>query len=290
MALPTPHDGTLPPTFTEWALSGGWLSPGVQALPLAPGLLGDVLSLSIDADVDGRKLTRLVARDPVLAARVLRLANVASSAPLREVTSIEQAVVRLGTSAVRRAVLSVCFASWVQPSAARGFKARAHVEHSVGTACLARVVALRVGGRSDEAFAQGLLHDIGKLFVRTLIAEWVRRGGARLEDDGIEVIVAGEHAELGSMALEAWGLPVVLREPIRWHHDPLAAPEHTREAAVLYVANRLAHRYGFGCDVEEDAALASDPVVLALGGTQHWIDDMDRQAPLIEEAAAQMSV
>jgi len=275
----------LPATFTEWALSGAWLTPDTRALPLTPGLLGDVLALTLDADVDGRKLTRVVTRDQVLAARVLRLANVAASAPLREVTAIDQAVVRLGTSAVRRAVLSVCFASWAQPSDVYGSRARAHVEHAVGTAYLARVVALRTGGRPDEAFAHGLLHDIGKLFLLKLRTQWDRVGGAPVSDAEVDAIVATHHAEAGGLAMQFWGLPVALREPVRWHHDPLAAPDHARAAAVTYTANRLAHRYGFGCDPDQDEALASDPVLMSLGVGQPWLDDMDRQAPLISEAA-----
>ena len=49
--------------------------------------------------------------------------------------------------------------------------------------------------------------------------------------------------EIGALAMQLWGLPPVLREPIRWHHDPLAAPTYPREAAIVYVANLLSHRY-----------------------------------------------
>ncbi len=274
----------LPPTFAEWAASGAWLAPEMRVLPLAPGLLGNVLSLAAEPDVDGRKLTRIVSRDPVLTARVLRMANVAASAPMTEVTSIDQSVIRLGTSAVRRAVLSVCFASWAQPADGGG-AGRAQIAHAIGTACLARVVALRTGGDADESFVHGLLHDIGKLFLLKLHTEWTKRGGAHTPDDTVAQVVAEQHAQIGGMSMQHWGLPVVLREPVRWHHDPTSAPHHARAAGVTYVANRLAHRYGFGCEPEIDDALGSDPVLQSFGAGPAWVAEMDLQAPVIAEAA-----
>ena len=51
------------------------------------------------------------------------------------------------------------------------------------------------------------------------------------------------------------------------------------EVAVAYVANRLSHRYGFGCPATPDEDLAGDPVFVRLGLTQTWLASMDAKAP-----------
>jgi putative nucleotidyltransferase with HDIG domain len=271
------------PSWGEWVASGAWLTEQRGSLPLHPGLLADVLSLALDDDVAAKRLIRMVAREQVLAARVLRLANMAATAPLTEVTSVHQAVVRLGTRTVRRAVLSVCFASWAQPAVYGN--GRQQIEHAVGTASLARLVAHQAGIDPDEAFTHALLHDIGKLFLLKLHSEFMRRGGVPADEEEIERVTVAEHASVGGMALQVWGLPVGIREPVQWHHEPLDAPTHARAAGVTYVANRLGHRYGFGCEAEVGDDLVDDPMYRALGLSDEWLADVDRQSTLLFEAA-----
>lgn len=275
------------PTWADWVASRAWLTEQGGTLPLHPGLLGDVLSLALDDDVESKRLIRIVAREQVLAARVLRLANVAATAPLGEVTSVHQAVMRLGTRKVRRAVLAVCFASWAQPSVYGG-RGRDHIEHAVGTASLARLVAHESGMNPDEAFTHALLHDIGKLFLLKLQSEFVRRGGDAPDDEEVQRVTVAEHAGVGGVALQFWGLPVSIREPVQWHHLPLDAPTCARASAVTYVANRLGHRYGFGCEAEPDDTLLEDPMYVALGLSDAWLADVDRQATLLIEATQEL--
>lgn len=278
---------SLPP-WEQWTRSGTWASTDDRTLPLSPGLLGDVLWLIRDPDVDARRLVRFISRDQAMAARVLRLANVAAYAPMIEVTSIEQSVVRLGTEAVRRAMLSVCFASWAQPLGPHAGHVKGQVAHGVTTGMLARHIAQSSSADADEAFAQGLLHDIGKLFLLKLRAEYVRRGGVLPDSAELERVEREFHPEIGSLAMQLWGLPPVLREPIRWHHDPLSAPAYPREAAIVYVANLLSHRYA-STDART-AELAADPAMTGLGLTEAWLARTDAQAAKLLESADKLVV
>lgn len=276
------------PGWEEWTTSGAWASSDTRSLPLSPGLLGDVLRLLRDPDVDTNRLIRFVSSDQSMAARVLRMANVAAYAPMVEVTSINQAVIRLGTDSVRRALLTVCFASWAYPSGPHAGYARAQVAHGVTTGMLARHVAASTSADGDEAFAQGLLHDIGKLFLLRLRAEYVRRGGVLPSEAELTRVEGERHAEVGALAMQLWGLPLVLREPIRWHQDPLSAPTFPRAAAVTYVANALAHRYD---EVgERTPTFAADPAMIGLGLTPTWLAQTDAQSTRLLENAERLVV
>ena len=48
---------------------------------------------------------------------------------------------------------------------------------------------------------------------------------------------------------------------------------------VTYVANRLCHRYGFGCVADTESDLLADPNLADCGLDESWLREMDRRAP-----------
>jgi putative nucleotidyltransferase with HDIG domain len=269
----------IPANWTDWVTSQAWRELDMGVIPSPPRALGEVFALAGENDIDARRLIQIVSQDPVYAIRVLRLANVAAYAAAGEVTSIEIAVVRLGTRAVRHAVLAACLATWAQAVDVYGRRGLDEVQHAVGTACLARRLAERLRLVSDDAFVHGLLHDVGKLFLMKMRAEFLRLGGRPPSTAEFDAVLAEHHAEVGAIALQIWGLPEAIRIPVRWHHDPSSAPHHARAAALTYLANRLSHRYGFGCPPEDNgAALLEDPVGGILNLQDGWLKKLDQDA------------
>jgi putative nucleotidyltransferase with HDIG domain len=259
--------------------SQAWCSGDVNLAPAAPRALNEVFWLMGTEDIDTKRLISIVTQDPVFTIRVLRLANVAAFAAFGEVKSVELAIVRLGTRAVRHAVLAVCFSAWAQTIQTHGPRGAVEIRHAVGTACLARRIAQLVRVGIEDAFVQGLLHDVGKLVLFKLRAEFLRLGGRAPAPDEFEVTLETRHAEVGATALQLWGIPDSVREPVRWHHDPLSAGEHAHASALVYLANRLSHRYGFGrppADDEED--LESDPATAALALGDQWLTKLDEES------------
>ena len=242
-----------------------------------PGLMRDALALGLDPEAKPAALIKRVSSEQQLAARVLQLANFASNAPLRPVTSVDEAVLRLGTRAVQRALMAACIESWSRPNI-YGPEGLAQMDHALGTACMAGLVAEHAGTDSHEAFAYGLLHDVGKLFLLKSRSDFARRGGNPPMQAEFAETVTEIHPFIGEMAMHLWGLPVAIREPIRFHHAPAEAATHKVEASVAYVANRLSHRYGFGCKPDTDDALLDDPIGVSLGVSEEWLAEMDQTA------------
>jgi HD-like signal output (HDOD) protein len=235
--------------------------------------------LALDPDVSVAQLVQLTSRDQVLAARMLRLANSAYCAPLEAITTISDAVVRLGTTSVRNVVLATCMASRLQHGGAYGPQGRGLADHGIGTAFLSQLVARQAGANAEEAFLYGLVHDIGKLLVLQLSKDFVSAGGRWVRPDELAAVMTSRHAEFGGDVLAEWHLPAIIQMPVVFHHRPDACTDYPTEAAVAYVANRLGHRYGFGCKAAPEDDLAQDPVVARLGLTPSWLAEMDAQAP-----------
>jgi len=262
-------------SWTMWIRSGDWARPDQAVIPMLPANVRELMQLALDPEVTARSMAAAVGKDPVLAAQVIRMANTAGLAPGTDITNINDAVLRLGTQAVRNVVVAGCLSAQLADPKIYGRRGRAIVDHCIGTATLASELAER-HGTSGELFLCGLLHDIGKLLVLKLAHEYGLTH-ERPSDEEIESLIAARHAQLGGWLAGRWEMPVSLSDPILWHHDVEWAQDRT-QVAIIYAANRLAHRYGFGCDAEE-ADLLTDPIVREVGIDEARLAALDATAP-----------
>src|SRR5687767_15162605 len=275
-------------TWIDWMRSGQWEESADTAIPMLPAMASHVVDLALDPEVSATRITNVVSKDPVLATRVIQLANSAFSAPATEITSIGEAVVRMGTGPVRNVVTAACLSSLAADPRIYGRHGRDHIDHSIGTAYLAWLLADRADEPPDEAFLYGLLHDIGKLVILKLARDCESFSVAAPSEPDTQDILREMHAAIGGYVIEQWGLPHCLHDPIVCHHAPDSAKERPGAASVAYIANRLAHRYGFGCAVEQFDPLA-DPVVRKLGMDARAIEKLDLHAPGLFEVARKIA-
>jgi HD-like signal output (HDOD) protein len=249
------------------------LAENPPVLPYEPVLLPMLFAATREdstASVDD--LTALIERSQKLASRVLSIANSAVYALESTVTSLRRAVSILGFREVRTLVIMLGAVSAIKGAKLpRNFDATALWRHQLKVAAIAKVLAAELGGPTgicgpmatdenrlgmvpDEAYAAGLLHDIGQVFfaagrpdVWDAVEELRRESGMRsfeAEDEywGID------HALIGAQVLHYWKLPLLLTDPINWHHAPELAPAYKMETRLLAAANRIARS---GLDAED---------------------------------------
>jgi putative nucleotidyltransferase with HDIG domain len=265
-------------SWTEWVESGRWLHAREPELPVNLELTDHALALAADTEVSVHKIVRLVSKEQVLATRVLRLANSASNAPVRPITTITDATVRVGTQAVRHTLLAACVASRMESQTIQARGGRQLLDHAIGTAYMAEFVASRVGADPHEALVGGLLHDIGKLAILKLSVEAPGYRGPAPTTRQVEDLITERHPLIGAQLLRAWSLPDGLREPVLYHHRPELSLLSTEQTTVVYVANLLSHRYGFGCAPDPDLDIVADRWVAELGLDDRWLADVDARA------------
>ena len=254
---------------------------------MLPDVAQRAVAMTADPEISIIKLAELVAKDQVLASRVLGLANSASSAPATYIGTVRDGIVRLGTAAVRNLVIAVSLTSRMQDKDVYGAHGHQLFDHALGTAYMARLVAERACIDTEEAFLFGLVHDIGKLVILKVAHEFNRSHNEKLNPGEVERAVAEWHAEIGGVALRRWRLPDSVDEPVMYHHRYAEAPEHMRKAAVCYFANRLSHRYGFGCPADP-TDLIGDEVCGVLGVDEAWLTFVNEKAPGLVGIASQV--
>jgi len=258
-------------------------SPDV-AIPMLPDFAHRVIDMVSDEDVSVAQLASVVSKDQVLASRLLGLANSAYFAAMSEISTVQEAIVRMGTAAVRNLVVTVCFYSRMQDRNVYGERGKPLLEHGIGTAYMARLVAEWADSDEEEAFMYGLLHDIGKLVILKAAYDVRRQVGTPIPDDVLDEVMREMHPHVGAVVLRRWRLPSMLDEPIVCHHDWQLAKVAPKKAAITYFANRLSHRYGFG-SAPETADLLADPVCAYLNVDAAWLDQTDKHAPGLFEVA-----
>ena len=262
-----------------------WLRPDDLSIPMLPDQAQRVLQTVADPDVTIAKLAAVVTKDPVLATRVLGMANSALYGAMAPLRSVSDAVVRLGTRTVRNVVVTVSMQSQFKSPEVYGQEGGRFMEHAVGTAYVAHLIAERLRSDVEEAFLCGLLHDIGKLVILKTAHQHQKRSQAVIHSDELHAALSRYHALCGSLALGFWNVPDEVREVVRCHHafEDASVPQ---AAAICYAANLLSHRYGFGCQAEGDAVL-EDGVFAYLDLDADWIAATDVRAPGLFNAARQ---
>lgn len=275
MPKPAPREGRSPEETPDPL---AWLNAEALSVPMLPSTAHRVIELASGPDVTIPRLAAVVSKDQVLASQVLRLANSAYSAPAQPISTVTQALVRLGTGAVRNVIITVSLNSRMQDAAFCETRGRALSDHAVGTAYVARLIAEQVRVNQDEAFLVGLLHDIGKLVILRLAHDHRARTRRPVPEAVLAQALKECHAELGALVLRQWKLPESLDAPVLFHHDYAAAGERVREAAVAYCANFLAHRYGFGCPPDPTDP-REDPAFTFLDLDEPWLEATDARAP-----------
>lgn len=201
----------------------------VHSLPCIPRVAQDLIQQFDNPHTSLDSVARNIALDPVIAAKVLRLANSARFRGARESTSVEDAAMRLGFNTLRTLVLASAVTGAFQAPA--GFDLKGFWLHSFQVASISRLLAKNRGVAAETAFTCGMMHNIGELLIQTGVPELA----ARLNQGGKDVDAAQRVAletlqlgfgfpEVGAELAHRWQLPELIQQAIAYQSRPFQAP------------------------------------------------------------------
>ena len=225
------------------------------------------------------QIVRAIEREPTVAAALVKYANAAVYAGLREVTDLQQAVARLGLDQVRQTVVSLSAKAAFKADNPAQAKYYATIwKHSLTTAVAARRLAEFVSVPKETAFPAGLLHDIGRVCVLRGITTLRKRDpkGFVLPDNTIGEFTDALHCPIAEVLCNAWNIPAELSEAIKRHHDTNLTEKDTL-AAVVQVADLMAVKIGASLHPEPNLKLVERPAFAAL-----QLDDVKVAMLLVE--------
>lgn len=191
-----------------------------------------------DPDCAVDSLGRLISAEPILAARIIGMANSVSYNPGgRTITELKSAISRLGFAALRALAASIIVRQMKEMSKTEGHRALASRlwEHTANVAALARVIAKRVTRQNpDAAFFAGVVHEVGSFYL-------IARAGAfpGLLGGDLEPWHGDAEAQVGRAVLRALEVPEHILEAMETMWSGYLAMPPTSLGDTLLLADQL---------------------------------------------------
>ncbi|NTV69016.1 MAG: HDOD domain-containing protein [Azonexaceae bacterium] len=265
-------------------------------IPTCPGMVSDAMDEGQKDEPDLIRLAEIISSDAGMSAAALKLANSPLFGTSAAVSSVRKAVERLGTKNVVCVVVASALRSSVSGLPAAWIEQ--FWKRTTLLALASSMIARRQYGVSaDAAYTYALFHDAA---IPLLMRRFPNYGEVleKCQREGIMLNVAEEeyfpcsHPVVGSLLVRNWGLPPILGQAIRFHHekDLYDLPDRTLPGGALsLIAVTQVAEHLLGEILEENLALANDPFDRAIDFLGISGDDLDelrhRLAEAIESAA-----
>ncbi len=272
----------------------------ITTLPTLPQVATRLMHAVNSPETSAADVAAIVGRDMSLAARVLRLANSAFYGMPRTITNLTNAVVILGTKVINTLVLTVTVFDMFPDDKSNGnrlFDRSAFWRHCLGCGVLAKMLSTRIHRNMildvEEAFCAGLLHDIGKVVMEQYLHEDFRAAlkyGAENNVSSVRAeheVLGFTHCDVADWLTEQWELPLVLRSPMIYHHNPAEASDYKDTVVLCNVADGLCYTAGINIGVGAAPPSGYKENLVCLGIDDSAVDKVIDQFPAeLEKASA----
>lgn len=202
-------------------------------------------------------LARVIETDQAIVTRILKIANSPYYGLSGKVSSIQYAASVLGSKTLME-ILNLACSSEILGRILEGYDLNTGDlwVHSLAVAAGSQIIARRAKpDLEQDAFAAGLIHDVGKIILDPYILE--RKGAFQsFVEEGKQSFLKAEkqilgfdHAELASEACKKWKIPVQIASAIRYHHDPSDAKDDIL-SYIVHTADAIAIMSGIGAGLD----------------------------------------
>ncbi len=199
------------------------ITKSMGELPPSPIVATKLLELLRQPDLKIKDLANAVSLDPVISARLMRMANSAFYQQMKQIKTVDRAIIVVGEDVLKNLAMEYSLRSTHKTY---GVLERKLWENSVGCAVACRMLAERLTDLDkNEAYLAGLQHHIGKVVMinrdKDLYREVVRiveTGQGQLRD--VERgLFAYSHEMVGAALLDYWNYPKSIVKATLHHHE-----------------------------------------------------------------------
>ncbi len=213
------------------------IAAGRVELPTIPRVVQQVMAVLRNPDVDSRQVGEALSKDPVLSAKVLRLANSSFFGGQRSMASIDAAIAMIGNQALNRLIVACGVSASFKE--VPGIDLAVFWRDALVAATAAHKLAARLGADAEAAYICGLLHATGHLILCHTYPEIADamftgfatlRGAelARVETESFGI----DHPAVGALWVETIGFPQPVADTIRKSTQPPAASDLPLDLAL----------------------------------------------------------
>lgn len=195
-----------------------------------------------DPNVSLPQIAKAVRMEPLIAVKLLRIANSAAyNISGKQIADVEAALQRIGISLARSVSMAVAMEQLLRSKDLVAFAdmSRGLWLHTLKTAAAARVLARRLTRlNGEDALFAGLVHDLGAFYMLYRAAQYDE---LRSRPDTVRYLIVQWHENIGESLMAALGLPEQIIEAVRDHDQPRPPIETPQSLSdVVYEANIIA--------------------------------------------------
>ncbi len=230
-----------------------------------------IQTLNDDDDVHVNQVRDLIARDPALSAKLLRLANSAQFGLPRGVGTLDDAIAMVGISKVRTLALGACL-NEAFPNLP-GLDRREFWRSSMACAGYAHWLAHPLGIDGQLAWLTGMMLRLGELLIAQADPATLREieklphlPGVRWQRE--QRLIGFTEGEITAELARRWNFPMQMVQALRRSADPITEQAFSRLGAVVHLAGLLAETED--ANAESVESLPAD-VIAALMLDADWL-------------------
>jgi signal transduction histidine kinase/HD-like signal output (HDOD) protein len=216
-------------------------------LPTLPHILLKLIDACNNPGTAIQEISKIIDKDSSLSARVMKMVNSSYFGLPVRVTGVEQALLLLGTEAVKNIAVSAAVSQVF--GATKGddvFNLKMFWYHGLLCATMAELIAKKTSyGCPDEAFLSGLLHDMGKLVLWVNFPKDYTEILRSSEDDNAltqteQHRLGATHSEVGAWMIGRWHLQSFMADAVLYHQEPTESiVDALPLVKIVFLANLL---------------------------------------------------
>lgn len=213
-----------------------------------------VMQVTNDINSSAREMVRVIQMDPVLTARVLRVANSAYFAMQEPVSNLRRATILMGMNTVRNLALATAVRNSFEIRSDCTVSSEDFWRYTVGCAVLSDLLARRAvisRAEAEEAFVIGILHPIGRaLLIQHFPVEYnqviaqAKDQKTSTEHQEKKVFSLDNHA-IGLNMVDRWKLPPIVADGISFQNEPHKSSLRSTRILSIAIHHIKKNRIGF---------------------------------------------
>ena len=265
-----------------------------EKLPSLPQILEELIKKLSDPNSNLDNIEELVQVDQSITTQILQVSNkVEFTEPGEErITTIHDALHKLGFENAKKIALNVSVLKLMKLTKSTvNFSCEDLWQHSLGVAVASSEISNLVGyDNPDQAYACGLMHDIGKVIKlkyskKDFSKEITSAYRKKIDLYDLEIMRnLIRHDLAGAKMMQAWNMPESLILPVLWHHTEDRAqrqdvfdPTSHALIDIVYFANFIVHKIGIGFSGHAITKDPSDKFLRSMGVDREGLDDLAAQ-------------
>ena len=263
-----------------------------ENLPSLPKILHELVSKLSNPDTNLDKVEELVMIDKSITAQILKVSNKLEFLEPHEprIVTIHDALHKIGFENAKRIALNFSVLKIMKiTNFPRNFCCEDLWQHSLGVAVASSLISELVDFENpDQAYACGLIHDIGKLVKLNYSYRMFSKeiaSASRKKIDLYDLEIRRDllrHDILGSKIMDAWEMPNILSCVVRWHHTEerserkeIEDPYLHQLVDVVYLANLLINKLGIGYSGHSVAKNPSEKFLRSMNLDLESLNDLE---------------